>query len=129
MNDEDRYSNGMRTRAEVLGADYVARSAANLNDFNREWQDFIARTAWGEIWQRPGLDRRTRSFMTLSMLLALGHDDEFQLHVRAALNNGLSRDEIKELLMHGAIYCGVPAANHGFKLAQAVFKALDEGQP
>ena len=125
MNDEERYAAGMQTRRAVLGAAHVDRTSANTNAFTAEWQNFITRTAWGEVWQRPALDRRTRSFMTLSMLLALGCDDEFRLHVQAALNNGLSREEIKELLMHGAIYCGVPAANHGFRLAQEVFHAID----
>lgn len=125
MNDDERRAAGRATRSEVLGAAYVARSEANQNDFTAEWQDFITRYAWGEIWNRPGLDRRTRSFMNLAMLVALGRDDEFQLHVRAAFNNGLSRDDIKEALLHAAVYCGVPAANHGFKLAQEVFHAMD----
>jgi 4-carboxymuconolactone decarboxylase len=126
MNDEERYAAGMTTRREVLGADYVERALANTNAFTAEWQSFITRTAWGDVWQRPGVDRRTRSFMTLAILVALGRDDEFRLHVRAAFNNGLSRDDIKEMLMHAAIYCGVPAANHGFKLAQEVLRSLDE---
>lgn len=125
MNDDERRAAGRATRSEVLGTAYVARSEANQNDFTAEWQDFITRYAWGEIWNRPGLDRRTRSFMNLAMLVALGRDDEFQLHVRAAFNNGLSRDDIKEALLHAAVYCGVPAANHGFKLAQEVFHAMD----
>ena len=128
MNDEERYAAGMTTRRAVLGAAYVDRAQANTTAFTADWQSFITRVAWGEVWQRPGLDRRTRSLLTLSMLLALGHDDEFQLHVRAAFNNGLTRDDLKELLMHGAIYCGVPAANHGFKLAQEVFRAMDVEQ-
>ncbi len=127
MNDEERHQLGTRTRRAVLGDAHVDRSEAARNPFNGDFIDFITRYAWGDIWQRPGLDKRTRSFMTLSMLLGLGADDEFQLHVRAALNNGLSRDEIKEVLLHAAIYCGVPAANHGFKLAQEVFRAIDAG--
>lgn len=125
MDDKQRLENGMATRREVLGEAHVKRAQAGRNDFNSDFHDLITRYAWGDIWQRDGLDRRTRSFMTLSMLLALSRDDEFQLHVRAALNNGLSREEIRELLLHAAIYCGVPAANHGFKLAQAVFTAID----
>lgn len=125
MNDDERYAAGMNTRRAVLGSAHVDHALTNTNAFTAEWQNFITRTAWGDVWQRPGLDRRTRSFMTLSMLLARGHDDEFRLHVRAALNNGLTREDIKELLLHGAIYCGVPAANHGFRLAQAVFHAID----
>lgn len=127
MNDEERQQAGTRTRRAVLGDAHVDRSEAGRNDFNGEFLDLITRYAWGDIWQRPGLDRRTRSFMTLSMLLGLGAEDEFQLHVRAALNNGLTRAEIKEVLMHAAIYCGVPRANHGFKLAQEVFRSLDGG--
>ena len=125
MNDEERRTAGRATRSEVLGAAHVARAEAKHNDFTAEWQDFITRYAWGEIWNRPGLDRRTRSFMNLAMLVALGRDDEFQLHVRGAFNNGLSRDDIKEALLHAAVYCGVPAANHGFKLAQEVFRTMD----
>lgn len=127
MDDQEHHTRGRATRATVLGAAHVERAEANRNDFTAEFQDFITRYAWGEVWQRPGLDRRTRSFLTLAMLLALARDDEFQLHVRGALNNGVNRDEIKELLLHAAIYCGVPAANHGFKLAQEVFRALDAG--
>ena len=103
-----------------------------LNDFaaycgtaRRLPQDLITRYAWGEVWQRPGLDHRTRSFLTLAMLPALGRDDEFRLHLRGALNNGLSRAQIGEVLLHAAVYSGVPAANHGFKLAQEVFGASD----
>jgi 4-carboxymuconolactone decarboxylase len=128
MNDDERRARGTTTRRAVLGDAHVQRAETNRNDFNGEFQDFITRYAWGDIWQREGLDRRTRSFITVAMLLALGRDDEFALHIRGALNNGLTRDEIRELLMHAAIYCGVPAANHGFKLAQAVFRAIDAGE-
>jgi 4-carboxymuconolactone decarboxylase len=127
MDDEQRYVNGMATRREVLGEAYVDRAESAKTDFTAEFQAFITRYAWGDVWQRPGLDRRTRSFITLSMLLALDRADEFMLHVRGALNNGLSRDEIKEVLLHGAIYCGVPVANRGYKLAQQVFRDLDAG--
>lgn len=125
MDDEQRLTNGMATRREVLGEAHIKRAEANKTAFNADFHELATRYAWGDIWQRPGLDRRTRSFMTLSMLLALNRGDEFVLHVQAALNNGLSRDEIKEVLLHSAIYCGVPAANHGFKLAQEVFAAID----
>ncbi|MCB1748990.1 MAG: 4-carboxymuconolactone decarboxylase [Gammaproteobacteria bacterium] len=125
MNDDERRERGMATRRAVLGDAHVQRAEARRNAFNGEFQDFITRYAWGDLWQRDGVDRRTRSFITLSMLLALGRDDEFVLHVRAALNNGLTRDEIREVLMHAAVYCGVPAANHAFKLAQDVFDGLD----
>jgi 3-oxoadipate enol-lactonase/4-carboxymuconolactone decarboxylase len=113
----------MRTRREVLGDDHVDRAIARTTDFTREFQDLITRYAWGEIWTRPGLDRRTRSCITLTALIALGRDEELALHVRAALRNGLSADEIKEVLLHAAIYCGVPAANTAFAVAQRV---LDE---
>lgn len=127
MNDEQHRARGRATRSNVLGAAHVARAEAASDDLTRDFQDFITRYAWGEVWQRAGLDCRTRSFLTLSMLLALGRDDEFRLHLRGALNNGLTREEIRELIIHGAIYCGVPAANHGFKLAREVFAAIDAG--
>ncbi len=125
MDDKQRFETGIATRREVLGDAHVQRAENNKTSFNADFHDLATRYAWGEIWQRPGLDRRTRSFMTLSMLLALNRGDELVLHVRAALNNGLTREEIKEVLLHAAIYCGVPAANHGFKLAQDVFNAID----
>ena len=125
MTDDERMAAGMATRRAVLGDAHVNRAEANRNEFNGDFHDLITRYAWGDIWQRPELDLRTRSFITLSMLLALGRADEFTLHVRGALNNGLSREEIREVIMHAAVYCGVPAANHGFKLAQEVFRAID----
>jgi len=114
---------GMRIRREVLGDEHVDRAVERTTDFTRDFQDLIARYAWGEIWARPGLDRRTRSCITLTALVALGRDEELALHVRAALRNGLTRDEIKEVLLQAAIYCGVPAANAAFAVAQRV---LDE---
>ena len=125
MDDNERIERGMATRREVLGDAHVKRSKAGRNDFNADFHDLITRYAWGDIWQRPGLDRRTRSVMTLSMLLALDRADEFMLHIRGALNNGLTREEISEILLHAAVYCGVPAANHGFRLAQEAFRAID----
>lgn len=125
MDDEQRLANGMATRREVLGEAHIRRAEANKTPFNADFHELATRYAWGDIWQRPGLDRRTRSFMTLSMLLALNRSDELTLHIRAAINNGLTRDEIKEVLLHAAVYCGVPAANHGFKLAQEVFADMD----
>jgi 4-carboxymuconolactone decarboxylase len=115
---------GERTRREVLGDEHVDRSAARTTDFTADFQDLITRYAWDEIWNRPGLDRRTRSCITLTALVAGGHLHELELHVRAALRNGLSPDEIKEVLLQTAIYCGVPAANSAFAVAQRV---LDEG--
>jgi 4-carboxymuconolactone decarboxylase len=104
----------------VLGDAHVDRATAAATDFNREFQELITRYAWGEIWTRPGLDRRTRSCMVLTATIALRHWDEFRLHVNAALNNGLTPDEIKEVILQAAIYCGVPAANHAFKEAATV---------
>lgn len=118
------YEEGMQVRREVLGDDHVDDAVERTTDFTRDFQDLITRYAWGEIWARPGLDRRTRSCITLTALVALGRDDELALHVRAALRNGLTPDDIKEVLLHTAIYCGVPAANAAFAIAQRV---LDEG--
>jgi len=122
---EDTYEKGLQTRRAVLGDAHVHRAQNNRTPFNTEFQDFITRYAWGEVWTRPGLDRKTRSCMTLCMLMTLNRSEEFELHVRAARNNGLSWDEIKEVILHTAIYAGVPAANHAFKLAEAIRK--DEG--
>jgi 3-oxoadipate enol-lactonase/4-carboxymuconolactone decarboxylase len=119
MSDDD----GMIVRREVLGDEHVDRAIANTTDFTRDFQELITRYAWGEIWARPGLDRKTRSCITLTALVALNHPDELAMHVRAALRNGLTPDEIKEVLLQSAIYCGVPAANRAFAIAQDV---LDE---
>lgn len=115
-----RYAAGRRVRAEVLGEDHVAAAEAAATAFTADFQAFITRCAWGEVWTRPGLDRRTRSVATLTALLALRHWEEFALHVRAAVRNGLTADEIREVILHGAVYCGVPAANRGFAVAQRV---------
>lgn len=114
---------GMRVRREVLGDEHVDRAIANTTDFTRDFQELITRYAWGDVWSRPGLDRRTRSAITLTALIAHGHWEELAMHVRAALRNGLTADEVKEVLLQAAIYCGVPAANRAFAIAQAV---LDE---
>jgi 3-oxoadipate enol-lactonase/4-carboxymuconolactone decarboxylase len=114
------HDRGMRVRREVLGDDYVDAAVARTTDFTADFQDFITRYAWGEIWTRPGLDRRTRSAITLTALMAQGRLEELEIHVRAALRNGLTADEIKEVLLHSAIYCGVPAANSAFAVAQRV---------
>jgi 3-oxoadipate enol-lactonase / 4-carboxymuconolactone decarboxylase len=120
------FSQGMAVRRAVLGDAHVDRSLAQLNDFNREFQDLITRYAWGEIWTRPGLPRHTRSLVTLAMMVALNRGEEFRLHVRAAFNNGVTREEIKELLLQTAIYCGVPAANAAFHAAQQVFVEMEQ---
>ena len=116
----DAYERGMKVRRAVLGDAHVDRATSTATDFNREFQELITRYAWGEIWTRPGLDRKTRSCMVLSAMIALRHWDEFRLHVNAAFNNGLTEPEIKEVILQAAIYCGVPAANHAFKEAAAV---------
>ncbi|HRK17978.1 MAG TPA: 4-carboxymuconolactone decarboxylase [Hyphomicrobiaceae bacterium] len=124
MTDEERYEAGMKVRRAVLGDAWVDRSLAKRNDFNGEFQNLISRYAWGEIWTRPGLDRKTRSCMVLSTMIALGAWDEFRLHVRAAFNNGLDESDIKEVILQAAIYCGVPKANHAVKEAEAVFSDM-----
>ena len=113
----------MRVRREVLGDEHVDRSIERTTDLTRDFQDLITRYAWGDVWSRPGLDRRTRSCMTLTALIALGREHELALHLRAAIRNGLTREEISEVLIQSAVYCGVPAANGAFAVAQRV---LDE---
>jgi 4-carboxymuconolactone decarboxylase len=122
--DDDRRQAGMRTRREVLGDAWVDRAVANTTPFTEDWQDFITRTAWGDIWQRPGLDRRERSLLTLAVTIALRHWDEFALHVRGAVNNGLTAAEIGEAIQHAAIYTGMPAANHAFKVAGPILEEI-----
>jgi 4-carboxymuconolactone decarboxylase len=116
------YERGMKVRREVLGDEHVDRAEQRKSKFTEDYQDLITRYAWGEIWTRPGLDRRTRSAMTLTALIALGRFEELRMHVRAALRNGLSEDEMKEVLLQSAIYCGVPAANTAFAVAQEVLE-------
>src|SRR4051812_16592376 len=114
MDDRERHANGMKVRRAVLGDVHVDRAQKNLNEVNGEFQDLITRYAWGEIWTRPELPRHTRSLLTIAMMVALNRPDELKLHLRAAANNGVSREEIKEVLLQAAIYCGVPAANSAF---------------
>ena len=123
----ESYDSGLRVRREVLGDNHVDRAIERTTEFTAAFQDFITRYAWGEIWTRPGLDRKTRSCITLTALVALGYLEELKLHVRAALRNGLTQDEIKEVLLQSAIYCGVPAANAAFAAAQSVLADLDAG--
>jgi len=123
--DTKRYQQGMKIRRAVLGDEHVDRAVATTTDFNRDFQDFITRSAWGEIWTWPGLPRHTRSLLTLAMMVALNRGEELRMHVKAALNNGVTRDQIKEVLLHSAIYCGVPAANSAFHIAADVFKEMD----
>jgi 4-carboxymuconolactone decarboxylase len=123
---EDEYERAMDTRRQVLGDDYVERSLAGNSEFTRDFQELITRYAWGAIWTRPGLDRRMRSAITLTALIALGRDEELALHLRAAVRNGLTHDEIKEILLQSAIYCGVPAANSAFRIASQVLDAAGD---
>ena len=126
MDDRERYEKGMTVRRAVLGNAHVDRSLQNRDSFNEEFQDLITRYAWGEIWTRPGLSRHTRSLIVIATTIALNRTEELRLHVRAALNNGVTREEIKEVLLQTAIYCGVPAANSAFHTAQAVFAEIDQ---
>jgi len=121
----DTYDSGLKVRREVLGDEHVDRALARRTEFTADFQDLITRYAWGEIWTRPGLDRRTRSCITLTALVAGGHQHELAMHVRAALRNGLTPDEIKEVLLQAAVYCGVPAANSAFAIAQEVLAEED----
>ena len=121
MDERDRHAEGTKVRRAVLGDAHVDRSLANRNAFNGEFQDLITRYAWGEIWSRPGLPRHTRSLITLAMLIALNREGEIRLHLRGAMNNGVTRDEVKELFLQAAVYCGVPAANAAFRAAEEVF--------
>jgi 4-carboxymuconolactone decarboxylase len=122
----DQHDRGMEVRREVLGDEHVDDATARTTEFTEDFQDLITRYAWGEIWTRPGLDRRTRSAITLTALIARGHFEELAMHIRAARRNGLSDDEIKEVLLQSAIYCGVPAANHAFAVASRVLE--EEGE-
>nr|WP_044553296.1 4-carboxymuconolactone decarboxylase [Azospirillum lipoferum] len=126
MKDKDLYDRGMAVRRSVLGDAHVDRSLERATDFDADFQEFITKTAWGQIWTRPGLDIRTRSMLTIAMLAALGKDGELKLHIRATRNTGVTRDEVKEILMQAAVYAGIPAANHAIALARAVYAEMDE---
>ena len=121
MSDEGLYEQGMEVRRAVLGDEHVDRATANATEFTAPWQEFITRHAWGAVWTRDGLDRRTRSVITLTALTALGREHEIAMHVRAALRNGLTREKLAEVLIHTSVYAGVPAANAAFAIAQRVF--------
>jgi 4-carboxymuconolactone decarboxylase len=125
MDERERHAAGMRTRRSVLGDAHVDRAEAAKTEFSAEFQDLITRYAWGEIWTRPGIDHTTRRLLTLSMMIALNRGEEFRMHVRAAVEHGVPRDLIKEVILQSAIYCGVPAANTAFHQAAEVFAALD----
>ncbi len=121
---KEAFEKGLKTRREVLGAAYVDASIANADDFNLPMQELVTEYCWNEVWNRPGLDRRTRSIMNLCMITALNRPHELKLHVRGAINNGLTKDEIKEVFLQTAIYCGVPAAIDSFRNAKEVFKEM-----
>lgn len=122
MNDDPKLNEGMKVRRSVLGDTHVDRAIQNTDDFTRDFQEFITRYAWGEVWNRPGLTRTTRSMITLAMLVALGSEDELRMHLRSALRNGVTQEEIREVLLHTAIYCGLPATNKAFHIAQEVLR-------
>ena len=121
MDERERFEMGIKIRREVLGDAHVDAAIAKRNAFTEAFQDLIARYAWGEIWTRPGLPRQTRSLVTVAMLVALNREEELRLHLRAALRNGVTQEEIRETLLQSAIYCGVPAANSAFRIAQDIF--------
>jgi 4-carboxymuconolactone decarboxylase len=125
---DDAYETGMRLRREVLGDEHVDRTVARTTDFTRDFQEHLTRVAWGSVWTRPGLDRRTRSAITLAALTALGREGELEIHVRGALRNGLTADEISEILIHTSVYAGVPAANAAFAIAERVIASEAEAE-
>ena len=120
------YVEGLAVRTAVLGKAHVERSFSRMTPFDAEFQDFITRYCWGEVWTRPGLERKTRSMLNLAMLAALGREEEFKLHLRASRNTGVTRDEVKEVLLQVAIYAGVPAANSAFRMAREIFQEIDK---
>ena len=126
---ESAHERGMKVRREVLGDEHVDAAIERTTDFTADFQDLITRYAWGEIWTRPGLDRRMRSAITLTALVAQGRLEELEIHVRAALRNGLTEEEIKEVLLQSAVYCGVPAANGAFAVFQRVLAEVDREAP
>jgi len=119
---DERAKDGLKTRREVLGAEYVDRATAAVDDFNREFAELLNTYCWNDVWNRPGLDRKTRSMLNLAMLTALNRGPELKLHINGALNNGLSKEQIREVFLQAAIYCGVPAAVEAFRTAREVFK-------
>ncbi|WP_010114032.1 4-carboxymuconolactone decarboxylase [Acinetobacter sp. P8-3-8] len=124
MNDEQRYQQGITVRSEVLGEKHVNRSLEHLNDFNADFQNFISRFAWGDVWSRPGMPRHTRSLVTIAVLLALGRADELRMHLRACFNNDVTKDDLKELILHCSLYAGLPAANAAMHMAEEVFAEM-----
>jgi len=126
MDERDRHKEGQKVRRAVLGETYVERAQAGENEFNSAFQDLITRYAWGEIWTRPGLPRKTRSLIAIAMMVALNRGDELKMHIRGALQYGVTREELREVLLQTAIYCGVPAANAAFHLTEQVLSEMEE---
>jgi 4-carboxymuconolactone decarboxylase len=122
---DDLFEKGMAVRKSVLGAEYVARAEANKTDFDADWQRYATENAWGAVWTRPGLEKRTRSMLTIAMLAALGRTEELGAHIRATRNTGVTRDEVKEVLLQVAVYAGAPAANSAFATAKRVYKEME----
>ena len=125
MDERERYEKGLSARRAVHGDAHVDHALQNSNDFNAPFQDLLTRYAWGEIWTRPGLPRHTRSLLTIAMLVALNRGEELRMHIRSAFNNGVTREQIQEVLLQCAIYCGIPAANSAFHSAEQVFAEMD----
>ena len=124
--DKEMFEAGLQVRKDVLGADYVERAMQSADDFNRPFQEFLTEYCWGGAWTRPGLARKTRSLLNLAMLTALGKGHELKLHVRGALNNGVTREEIREVFIQASVYCGIPAGVEAFRLAREVFAEIDQ---
>lgn len=122
MDDLQRYEQGLALRREVLGEAHVSHALQHLNDFNTDFQDLITRFAWGEVWSRPGMSRHSRSLITIAILLALGRNDELRMHLRAGFNNGVTREDLKELMIHCALYAGLPAANAAMHMAEEILQ-------
>ena len=122
--DEDAFERGLQTRREVIGSDYVDKALAARDDFSEEFQQLVTQYCWNEIWNRPGLERRTRSMLNLAMLMALGRSQEFATHLRGAINNGVSKEEIREVLLQATVYCGMPAGVDAFRVAKEVFREM-----
>lgn len=122
---DDAFEQGRAVRTAVLGPKHVERARQRATGFDAEWQDFLTRQAWAAVWTRPGLDHRTRSMLTIAMLASLGHEEELKLHIRATRNTGVTREEVKEILLHLSVYAGVPAANTAFRVARATFEEMD----
>lgn len=122
---DDPFEKGMAVRKAVLGADYVARAEANKTDFDADWQRYATENAWGAVWTRPGLDKKIRSMLTIAMLAALGRQEELALHIRATRNTGVTKDEVKEVLLQVAVYAGAPAANSAFAIAKQVYREME----